>query len=300
MKRTNISIYIGLLSIFFCSTSVFSASLETVFVSVLPQKYFMQQICKDSINIEVMVAPGASPHTYEPKPSQMKKLAVSRAYFAIGMPFEVAWLDKFIGVNPQLKIVNTDAGIEKIAMVEHHDEEEHHQPVAPHAQEPGRDGLDPHIWLSPLLVKKQAVIMKEALAELFPDKAAFFQENLVAFTKEIDALDADLRSLLKGKEGMRFMVFHPSWGYFAKDYGLEQVAVEIEGKEPKPNQMGKLIQQAKAQNIHVIFTQPQFSTKSAKLLAGEISGEVVLIDPLAENWFQNMRQVAEKLRLTVK
>jgi zinc transport system substrate-binding protein len=279
---------------------VFSASLETVFVSVLPQKYFMQQICKSSINIEVMVAPGASPHSYEPKPSQMKKLAVSRAYFAIGMPFEVAWLDKFIGVNPQLKIVNTDAGIEKIAMVEHHDEEEHHQPVAPHEQEPGRDGLDPHIWLSPLLVKKQAVIMKEALAEFFPDKAAFFQENLVAFTKEIDALDADLRSLLKGKEGMRFMVFHPSWGYFAKDYGLEQVAVEIEGKEPKPNQMGKLIQQAKAQNIHVIFAQPQFSTKSAKLLAGEISGEVVLIDPLAENWFQNMRQVAEKLRLTVK
>ncbi len=96
------------------------------------------------------------------------------------------------------------------------------------------------------------------------------------------------------------MVFHPSWGYFAKDYDLEQVAVEIEGKEPKPNQMGKLIQQAKAQNIHVIFTQPQFSTKSAKLLASEISGEVVLIDPLAENWFQNMRQVAEKLRLTVK
>ena len=261
----------------------------------------MQQICKDSVNVEVMVAPGASPHTYEPKPSQMKKLAVSRAYFAIGMPFEVTWLDKFIGVNPQLKIVSTDAGIEKIAMVEHHDEEEHHQPVAAsQGQEPGRDGLDPHIWLSPLLVKKQAEMMKDALAELFPDKAAFFQENLAAFTKEITALDADLRALLKGKEGMRFMVFHPSWGYFAKDYGLEQVAVEIEGKEPKPNQMGKLIQQAKAQNIHVIFAQPQFSTKSAKLLAGEIFGEVVLIDPLAENWFQNMRQVAEKLRLIVK
>jgi len=307
MKRTIISICVSLLTVFSCSTWALSAPLETVFVSILPQKYFMQQICKDSVKVEVMVAPGASPHTYEPKPSQMKKLAVSRAYFAIGMPFEVTWLDKFIGVNPQLKIVNTDAGIEKIAMVEHHGSEDTHaKPVrdtgkaAFSEEEHEHGGLDPHIWLSPLLVKKQAEMMKDALADLFPDKASFFRETLAAFTKEIDALDADLRALLKGKEGMRFMVFHPSWGYFAKDYDLEQVAVEIEGKEPKPNQMGKLIQQAKAQNIHVIFTQPQFSTKSAKLLASEISGEVVLIDPLAENWFQNMRQVAEKLRLTVK
>jgi len=99
---------------------------------------------------------------------------------------------------------------------------------------------------------------------------------------------------------LRFMVFHPSWGYFARDYGLEQVAVEIEGKEPKPNQLRKLIEKARAENIHVIFAQPQFSTKSAKLLAGEIGGEVVMIDNLAENWRQNMREVAEKLRSTVK
>jgi zinc transport system substrate-binding protein len=301
MKRTIITTSLCLLSIFYC-TGAFAESLETIFVSILPQKFFMQQICKDSVNIEVMVAPGASPHTYEPKPSQMKKLAASRAYFAIGMPFEITWLDKFIGVNPKLKIVNTDAGIEKIAMVEHNEQEEPPQAgKAIHSEaEHEHDGLDPHIWLSPVLVKKQAELMNNALAELFPQKAAFFKQNLTAFIKEIDTLDADLRALLQGKQGMRFMVFHPSWGYFAKEYGLEQVAVEIEGKEPKPSQLGKLIQLAKTQNIHVIFAQPQFSTKSAKLLAGEIAGEVVLIDPLAENWFQNMRQVAEKLRLTVK
>ncbi|MBU1568539.1 MAG: zinc ABC transporter substrate-binding protein, partial [Proteobacteria bacterium] len=148
-------------------------------------------------------------------------------------------------------------------MMDHHEEgeDEHH-------------GLDPHIWLSPALVKKQAAIMQEALTELFPDKASFFQQNLITFTKKIDLLDAELRALLQGKEGMRFMVFHPSWGYFAKEYGLEQVAVEIEGKEPKPNQLRKLIEQARAENIHVIFAQPQLSTKSARLLAGEISGEV--------------------------
>ena len=142
--------------------------------------------------------------------------------------------------------------------------------------------------------------MEEALSQFFPEKAAFFKENLAKFIGDIDALDADLRSLLQGKEGLKFMVFHPSWGYFARDYGLVQVAVEIEGKEPKPNQLGKLIQQAKTEDIHIIFAQPQFSTKSAKLLAGEITGEVVLIDPLAEDWLANMRQVAEKLRLAVK
>lgn len=267
------------------------SSPETIFVSIMPQKFFMQQICKDILNIEVMVAPGASPHTYEPRPSQMRKLAASRAYFAIGMPFEDAWLDKFIGVNPKLKIVDTDAGIEKLAMVEHHEG---------HSGGHEDDGSDPHIWLSPTLVKKQAETMTAALSSLFPDKAAFFRENLAAFAREIDILDNELRSTLKDKEGLRFMVFHPSWGYFARDYGLEQVAVEVEGKEPKPSQMQNLIQEARAQNIHVIFAQPQFSLKSAKLLAGEISGEVVLIDPLAENWFDNMRQVAGKLRVAAK
>ena len=292
MKRLLIVFSISLISFLFCPEWTRAEPLETVFVSILPQKFFLQQICKDSVNVEVMVAPGANPHTYEPKPSQMKKLSASRAYFAIGMPFEKTWLDKFIGVNPKLKIINTDAGIEKIAMVEHHDDDGHH--------EEEHDGLDPHIWLSPILVKKQAEIMKTALTGLFPAKAAFFEANLAAFVKEIDKIDSDLRAILNGKEGMRFMVFHPSWGYFAKEYRLEQVAVEIEGKEPKPNQLKKLIENAIAENIRVIFAQPQFSTKSAKLLATAISGEMVLIDPLSENWFENMRQVAEKLRLTVK
>jgi zinc transport system substrate-binding protein len=298
MKHIIIFTAIYLLSLFYGNTEGSASPSETVFVSIAPQKYFMQQICKDTVTIEVMVAPGANPHTYEPKPSQMKKLASSRAYFAIGMPFEATWLDKFIGVNPHLKIVNTDTGIEKIAMADHHDEQEQ---LADHQEEEHEaGGLDPHIWLSPVLVKQQARIMQEAMAGLFPDKAAFFQKNLATFTKELDTLDADLRALLKGKEGLRFMVFHPSWGYFAKDYGLEQVAVEIEGKEPKPNQLRKLIEKARAENIHVIFAQPQFSTKSAKLLAGEIGGEIVMIDNLAENWLQNMREVAEKLRSTVK
>jgi len=321
MKKMKFSFYICIITLIFGAAGTAGAAPETVFVSILPQKFFMQQICKDELTLEVMVAPGANPHTYEPKPSQMKKLAASRAYFAIGMPFEATWLEKFIAVNPKLKIIDTAASIEKIAMEEHDDDKDGHgaaaaadkkaghasaknqahmKPAHDHDHDHDHDGLDPHIWLSPLLVKHQAMKMEEALSQLFPEKAAFFKENLAKFIRDIDGLDADLRSLLRGKEGLKFMVFHPSWGYFARDYGLVQVAVEIEGKEPKPNQLGKLIQQAKAEDIHVIFAQPQFSTKSAKLLAAEIAGEVVFIDPLAEDWLANMRQVAEKLRITVK
>ncbi len=298
MKHLIIYTSLCLLSLIFNFGGAMAKPLETVFVSLLPQRFFMQQICKDSIAIEVMVEPGANPHTYEPKPSQMKKLAASRAYFAIGISFEDSWLEKFTGVNANLKIVHTDAGIDKLAMADHHDDAGH--PEEEHHAEEHHGGPDPHIWLSPVLVKQQAETMKNALTELFPDKAAFFEDNLKAFVKEIDILNADLRALLRGKEGMRFMVFHPSWGYFARDYGLEQVAVEIAGKEPKPHQLRQLIELAREQNIHVIFAQPQFSTKSAKLLAEEISGEVILLDSLAEDWFKNMRLVAEKLRATVK
>jgi zinc transport system substrate-binding protein len=298
MKHLIIYTSICLLSLIFDTCGALAKPVETVFVSLLPQRFFMQQICKDTVAIEVMVEPGANPHTYEPKPSQMKKLAASRAYFAVGISFEDSWLDKFTGVNPNLVIVHTDAGIDKIAIADHHDDGG--QPEAELHAEEHHGGPDPHIWLSPVLVKKQAETMKNALAELFPDKTAFFQDNLEAFIKEIDLLDADLRALLRGKEGMRFMVFHPSWGYFARDYGLEQVAVEIAGKEPKPHQLRQLIELAREQNIHVIFVQPQFSTKSAKLLAKEIAGEVIALDSLAEDWLKNMRLVAERLRTTVK
>jgi zinc transport system substrate-binding protein len=292
-----------LLSLIFNIGGAVAKPVETVFVSLLPQRFFMQQICKDSVAIEVMVEPGANPHTYEPKPSQMKKLASSRAYFAVGISFEDSWLEKFTGVNPNLKVVHTDTGIDKLTMADHHDEdgqpEEDLHGEAHHAED-HHGGPDPHIWLSPALVKKQAETMKNALTGLFPDKDAFFQANLDAFIKEIDVLDAHLRALLRGKEGMRFMVFHPSWGYFARDYGLEQVAVEVAGKEPKPHQLRQLIELAREQNIHVIFTQPQFSAKSARLLAKEISGEVLPLDSLAEDWLTNMRLVAESLRTTVK
>lgn len=302
---------IALLIIALCcfpgAASTFAKDHPTVFVSILPQRFFVQQISKDFVDVAVMVQPGASPATYEPKPSQMAELSSISLYFSIGVPFENAWLDRIAGVNPKMKIIRTEEGIDRLAMVEHHHEGEERHDDQQDDQHPAgeleakhegihENGLDPHIWLSPPLVKKQAKTIAAALTNEYPEQTAFFQQNLTTFLADIDRLNDELHRTLAEKKGMKFMVFHPSWGYFAKEYGLEQIAIEIEGKDPKPAQLQQLIEYARGNAVTVVFAQPQFSTKSAKLIAREIGGEVIFIDPLAENWLNNMKQVAASLK----
>jgi zinc transport system substrate-binding protein len=268
-----------------------ASSQENVFVSILPQKLFVQQIGGNLLNIEVMVQPGASPATYEPKPSQMRKLAASKAYFAIGVPFEKAWLDKIAGVNQNMHIIHTDSEIEKITMGSHHHEEQladHHESGTDHEE---HSGLDPHIWLSPILVKQQAATILDGLITLFPQHKEVFQTNYKGFIDRIDTLHDTLKNLFGEQQSKEFMVFHPSWGYFAREYGLTQVPIEIEGKSPKPAQLSELINHALEQEITVIFAQEQFSTKNARIIARAIGGKVVLVDPLALDWFANMEHI---------
>ena len=327
--KNKIYYLLTLITIFLLPLQLSAEEQNSVYVSILPQKFFMQQICKDLVNVEVMVTPSSSPATYEPKSSQMRQLAKSDAYFAIGVPFEHAWLDRIAGVNPKIKIIHTDEGIVKREMAAHHHEEEAHhedhnhahhghnekhhgdhnedahhnhhdeEKVAIHNDEHA-EGLDPHIWLSPALVKQQLQTTVKALSSLYPEHKSAFEKNLTTFISKIDTLDKQLHKTLAGKDGMKFMVFHPSWGYFSDDYHLEQIAIEVEGKTPKPAQLQELIEHAKKENIQVIFAQPQFSTKSAKIIAKEINGTVLLLDPLAENWLDNMQSVAKQLANTLK
>ena len=281
-----------------------------VFVSIVPQQYFVQQIGKEKVDVSVMVQPGASPATYEPKPAQMAKLSKTRLYFSIGVPFEIFWLDKIASANPDMTIVHTDKGIEKQPMGVHHHEEEgqadHHDDKARteedhnHENDHGHAGLDPHIWLSPRLVKIQAGQIFDALATADPGNKDFYTVNYNAFIKEIDALDQDLTRMLKDNAGMQFMVFHPAWGYFARDYNLKMIPIEIEGKDPKPAKLQELIKHARDEAIKVIFVQPQFSTKSAKLVAKEINGQVIPANPLALDWLDNMKKVAEQFKEVLK
>ncbi len=268
--------------------SAFSADKLTVFVSILPQKYFVQQIGKDFVDVHVMVLPGASPATYEPKPRQMTTLSRADIYFSIGVPFEKVWLQKIVAATPEMKLIPIDRGIEKISMMPVHEDEknDHHDHGA----------LDPHIWLSPPLVKKQARTILEALIEVDPDKALEYQSNYDVFIFEIDRLDMELKNIFADRQGLKFMVFHPSWGYFARTYGLMQVPIEIEGKDPKPAQLKKLIETARAQHIKVVFVQPQFSSRSARQIAREIGVQVVTADSLALNWSENLEEVAGKIK----
>jgi zinc transport system substrate-binding protein len=255
--------------------NAFALDKVPVFVSIVPQKYFVQQIGKELVEVRVMVQPGASPHTYEPKPEQLAGLTKAKLYLAIGVPFEKAWLKRFTASNPEMKVVQTDQDIKKL-------------------------GYDPHIWLSPPLVKIQARTIMTALKEMDPENKGRYEAHYQKFVAEIEGLDGQLKQIFSGKKGLQFMVFHPAWGYFAQAYGIEQVPIEIEGKDPKPAQLKELIKQARAKKIRVIFVQPQFSTKSADLVAKEIGGQVVFADPLAEDWMTNLSQVAHQFKTALK
>jgi zinc transport system substrate-binding protein len=286
------SIALWLLSGFPFLSPAWAGEMIPVFVSIMPQKFFLEQIGQDRVDVQVMVEPGASPHSYEPKPGQMVAISRARVYFATGVSFEKAWLEKIRASNPRMLVVHTDHGIKKRPMAAHiHGEEKHHD-EAHHD-----DGaLDPHIWLSPPLVMVQARNILTALQEVDPAHHAVYEANYQAFVAMLAGLDGELRSVFAGRKGLAFMVFHPAWGYFAEAYGLRQVPIEIEGKDPKPAQLMKLIDHAREHHIKVVFVQPQFSSKSAEQVAREIGGQVAFVDPLALNWEENLREAATKFK----
>jgi len=276
------------------------AAITRVFVSIAPQKYFVQKIGGDLVRVAVLVPAGSDPHTYEPKPKQMAELSKCVVYFAIGIDFEKAWLPRISGTNPTMRIVHTDAGIKKITMTGHH-----HDTASTHGHSgtalSGHEKFpDTHIWLSPSLVKIQAGHILRALIDIDPQNRLQYKTNYTAFLKEIDTLDAEMKNLFAHRKGNRFMAFHPSWGYFARDYGLEQISIEIEGKEPKPMQLKIIIENARKEGIRVVFVQPQFSERSAVMISREIKGKVVYVDPLAENWAENLREIVREFVAAVR
>lgn len=293
-----------LVSVWFAATVCFAAPPLSVFVSILPQKYFVEKIGRDLVSVSVMVEPGASPATYEPRPRQMVALARARIYFAVGVPFEAVWLDKISATNPGMKVVHTQEGIEKVPMKahRHHDEADENRHNKRHlAGKRGIDGQhggirDPHVWLSPPLVMIQARNILRELLAADPDHRPAYLENYRAFIAEVVALDEELLGIFSGKaKGAEFMVFHPAWGYFAQTYGLEQVSIEVEGKEPKPAELDRMIRSAREKKLKVIFVQPQFSEKTARTIARAVGGDVAFADSLAPGWADNLRKVAAKI-----
>lgn len=291
------------LFIFILTNTYIFANINAV-VSILPQKGFVEAIGGEKVKVSLMVQPGNSPHTYEPKPSQMRDIAQADLYFAIGVEFEKVWLGRFTHSNTQMKVIDLAGNVEKMEMEAHdHHEEEHHEDKhhdhdahmdeeATHSEKT----LDPHIWTAPHNVEQIAQDIYEALSAQEPENAPYFKANLEAFIAKVKQTDQQIREILSAMpEGSKFMVFHPAWGYFAHAYGLEQLAVEVEGKEPKFKELMALMKEAREEKVKAIFTQPEFSDATAQLISQELGIKVIKASPLAPNWSQNLINLANAI-----
>ncbi|MBD3315298.1 MAG: cation ABC transporter substrate-binding protein [Chitinivibrionales bacterium] len=299
-----------------------------VFATILPQKDFVQHVAGERFEVHALVGPGQSPHSYTPTPDQMAKLSEAAAFFRIGVEVEEGLLPKLKRSMPKLPIVDLRKGIEMREMTEehhhddhhthHHDENEadhhdhtddhvdHHHDHAGDAAHEGHHnehheshahhGKDPHIWLSPPLVKRMGVTIRDALVEIDPAGRQVYDQNLQDFHRRLDSLDAHIRSTLASVKGTELFVFHPAFGYFADEYGLIQKPVETGGKEPSARDLTALVDEAREHKPKVIFVQPQYAQKSAQALAAQIGCAVVPINPLPEDYFAEMRDMCEKIR----
>ena len=262
--------------------ATYSYATINAVVSITPQKTFLQEIAKDKVNITTMVKPGVSMHTYEPKPSDMKKIAKADIYFGIGVEFEEHWLDKFKSLNQKMLIVDTSKGIKKLSSLhkDEHTKDEH---------------LDPHIWTSPSNVKIIASNILDALVLKDSKNKEFYIKNYKEFINKIENTNKQIKDILSKKDHNRFMVFHPSWQYFAKQYNLKQIPIEIEGKNPKPKMLKELIVKAKKNNIKAIFASPYKSDKMAKLIANELKIKVIKITPMSQKWSDTLIKMAKAI-----
>lgn len=248
-----------------------------VVVTVGPQEEFAKRVGGDRVNVMVMVPQGADPHTYEPLPNQMKQVQDAKIYFIVGsgIEFELAWMDKLTAMNPQMEVVNTSQGIELLPNTEEH------------------EGNDPHVWVSPKNAKIMVENIYTKLVEIDPENKDYYQKNRDEYLNKLDELDKNTTKILSNQKNRNIMVYHPSWAYFCRDYDLKQIPIESQGKEPTPQGIASLIDQARRDNIRVIFVSPQFSSSNAQVIAREIGGRVVVVNPLSNNYIENMKTVAE-------
>jgi len=266
-----------------------SGAALSVFVSILPQAYFVERIGGDRVQVEAMVQPGQEPHTFEPTPKQMARLAEADVYFRIGVEFEDSLMPRIQSTMKELRVVDCRQGLRLREMEEHgHEEEGADRDDADH----DREGVDPHVWLSVRNAMSIAATMRDARVELDPPAREAYQGGYRALVEDLEALDRRIASILEPVKGEPFLVFHPAFGYFADDYGLEQIAVQTGGSEPSARELAGLIRRAREEGVRVIFVQPQFSRQSAETVASEIGGAVAAIDPLARDYIDNLERMA--------
>ena len=255
-----------------------------VFVSILPQKYLVERIGGNRVRVAVMVKPGLSPETYEPTPKQMAELHDARLYFRIAVPFESVWIDRIRDLNPQIKIIECCGDLNVTGPSDHDHEDSDLKFV-----------MDSHVWTSPKNAIVLAGIIKSAMSEYDPASGEYYTDNYNRLVQDLDSLDTFIRKELAGVRIPYFIVSHPAWGHYAAEYGLQQVSIERHGTEVRAKELSRLVEFARKWNIHTIYVQKEFNTASARTLAREINGRIVVLDPLAEDYINNLRHVTQAI-----
>lgn len=258
------------------------AGKPIVTVSILPQKFFVEQIAGDAVEVNVMIPPGMSPATCDLNPSQLRKLHDSDLCFAIGyLPFETTHLYPVLAMHPDIPLIRHSDSLRLLAgsCSHHHDH-----------------GIDPHVWLSPRYAKSIAQDIFRTLAAKYPDKSNLFAANLEHLNASIDSIAVAADSILSAKRHKTFLIYHPALTYFAADYGMEQISIEQDGKEPNPLHLKEITDTAKEKDIHIIFIQNQFDIHNAQSVASALGLDVVPIDPLNEDWTGEMKRLIAVFR----
>lgn len=288
-----------------CPLKALASDKISVFVSIPPQAFFVERVGGNLVKVNVLVGPGKSPLTYEPTPRQMVELSNSKVLFTSGVPFEETIVPKIRSSFKNLMIVSAISGIhlKSLSSVHTHVHEHEHKNTHNGEHESHRDHgkpvierADPHTWLDPILAKKQAKNICDALIEIDQHNKAIYSKNLETLHQKLDRLNKQINDSLKGLKSRSIYVFHPAYGYFCDRYGLTQIPVEIEGKKPSPKQLADLIDRAKEQGVKVIFTQPQFDSSSAETIAEAIGGAVVPLDPLSRDYISNLKNMTRAVR----
>jgi zinc transport system substrate-binding protein len=266
---------------FFCSFSLAATEQKPVFlVSVAPYRFFVEKIAGDFGDVELLVPAGASAHTFEPNPKQMMQAAQATIWFRIGEPFEEKAFHALMATKPSLKTVNLWEGLSLL-----HGECKAHKHC----------GADLHLWTSPKNGMFQARMIANALIANYPAETTRFQENLNRLLQELVELSQYIEKKTAHLKNRAFVVSHPAYGYLCRDYNLEQVSIEFEGRDPTPKQLTQLLAKVKQVRPKAIFTQPQYSDKAAKLIASTIGAAVVELDPYSEHYITEMQKIADAI-----
>lgn len=268
------------------TSSLPNKDIPTLLVSVAPHKFFVEKIAGETVKVELMVPAGASSHTFEPSPKQMLNAGRAEIWFQIGEGFEPKATAALKSHHPKMTFIDLRLNLDLIYDSACGKGHCHHCTHHVHA-----DCSDPHFWLSARQAKIQAKTIADALSKQYPNNSELYKERLKAFSQELDTLDQEITKQLSSLKNRTIMVSHPAYAYYVRDYNLNQLSIEFEGKDPSPKQLTTTLSNARKADIKTIFIQPQYNNKGARLIAKEINAKVVTIDPYAENYLETMREI---------